>query len=59
MFSGLAKYNKLWAAMATMVVMVMLRKFDVSIPGLDQIITDLVVGALGSFGVYQVSNAKD
>lgn len=45
--------------MATMVVMVMLRKFDVSIPGLDQIITDLVVGALGSFGVYQVSNAKD
>ena len=48
--------RKLWAAIITIMVMIILRKYEVTVPGLDQIVTDLIIGALGSFGVHQIRN---
>lgn len=48
--------RKLWAAIITMMVLIILRKYEITLPGFDQIVTDMIVAALGSLGVHQVRN---
>lgn len=53
---NLKRYNKLWACMLSMLVMVILNERGITLPGLDQVVTNMMVGLLGSWGVYQVRN---
>jgi hypothetical protein len=52
----MSKYNKLIAALVGVGVMIAARHFDLTLPGMDAIVMDLIIGALTSFGVYQVEN---
>ena len=52
----MAKYSKLIAALIGVTALIAVRHYDVSVPGLEPIVMDLVVGALTAFGVYQVEN---
>ena len=52
----MSRYNKLWAALIGVLALFALRHFEVSIPGLDSVILELIVSALTAFGVYQVRN---
>lgn len=51
------KYRKLVAAVIGVAVLVAMQNYDIAVPGLSGIVSDLVVGALTAFGVYQVPNA--
>lgn len=53
----MARYNKLFAALIGVGALVAVRYFEVSVPGLEPIVMDLVVGALTAFGVYQFPNS--
>lgn len=52
----LRPYSKLVVAVAGIAGLVWLTNAGVSIPGLPQVVSDLIVGTLVSFGVYQVRN---
>lgn len=57
MTSFLGQYNKFWAALAGVALLIVLRRLGVSVPGLDTAVLDLIVGALTAWSVYQVPNA--
>lgn len=48
--------KKLISVVVGMVMLITLHKYDISIPGLDAVVLELVVGAGASFGVYQFTN---
>lgn len=50
------KYRKLVAAVIGIAVLVAVQRFDVAVPGLSGIVSNLIVGALTAWGVYQVPN---
>lgn len=50
------RYAKAWAAILGVSALIALRYYDVNIPGIDQVVLDVIVGALTSFGVYRVRN---
>ena len=55
----MTRYNKLWASLIGLIVLVGLDHFNVALPGFDAIVLDLIVSALTALGVYQVPNAED
>ena len=52
----LKPYAKLVVAVGGVGVMIWTRNANILIPGLDYLVQDLIVGALTSWGVYQVKN---
>ncbi|WP_164481557.1 hypothetical protein [Nitratireductor soli] len=52
----MAKYRKFIAALVGVAVLFAMRRFDVEVMGVDSIVLELVVSALTTAGVYQVSN---
>ncbi|MBN9137840.1 MAG: hypothetical protein J0I92_17600 [Phyllobacterium sp.] len=50
------KYAKFFVAAGGIAVLIGLQRFNVEIPGLADIVRDLIVGALVAGGVYQVPN---
>lgn len=52
----MAKYRKFLVALLGVAALFLLRHYDVSIMGLDQIVLELIVSALTAAGVYQVRN---
>lgn len=52
----MAKYSKFFVALAGVAALFLLRHYDVSILGLDQVVLELIVSALTAAGVYQVPN---
>ncbi len=53
----MGKYAKSLVAVAGLALLFVSRHFGVTIPGLDQIVSDVLVSALVAGGVYQVRNA--
>jgi hypothetical protein len=53
----LARYNKLWVAILFFGLMIAMQHYGFQLAGLQPIVLDLIVSALGAFGVYQVRNA--
>ena len=53
----MTRYNKLWAALVGLILLLAFRFYDFSFIGLDAVVLDLIVSALTAFGVYQVRNA--
>lgn len=49
-------YRKFIVAAGGIALLIGFRAFEVELPGLDAIVRDLIVGALVSWGVYQVPN---
>lgn len=52
----MGKYRKLFAALIGVAVLIGLRYFEVTVPGLEPIILELIVGGLTSIGVFQATN---
>lgn len=52
------KYAKFFVAAGGIAVLIGLQRFNVEIPGLADIVRDLIVGALVAGGVYQVPNKE-
>lgn len=52
-------YKKLGAAVIGITVLIALNHYNVAIPGLNSVVLEVIVGALTSFGVYQVTNEKE
>lgn len=52
------KYKKLIAAGLGLTILVIVRQNDISVPGLDSLVMELIVSALTAFGVYQASNEQ-
>ena len=50
------KYAKFFVAAAGVALLIGLQRTQVEIPGLSDIVRDLIVGALTAGGVYQVPN---
>lgn len=54
----MSKYAKFLVAAAGIGALIGLQQFQVEIPGLADIVRDLIVGALVAGGVYQVPNRQ-
>lgn len=54
----MTRYNKLWAALAIAGVFVAMKYFHLEPAGVDQLVVQVVQGALTAWGVYQVPNAS-
>ena len=54
--TNMAKYAKFFVALFGIAVLIGLQTYQVEIPGLSDIVRDLIVGALVAGGVYQVPN---
>lgn len=52
----LKPYSKAVVAVGGIGLLIWLRAADISVPGVDALVMDMVVGALVSLGVYQVRN---
>ncbi len=52
------RYAKFFVAAAGIGVLIGLQQFQVEIPGLADIVRDLIVGALVAGGIYQVPNRQ-
>ncbi len=52
------KYKKLIAAGVGLAVLVVIRENNITVPGLDALVMELIVSALTAFGVYQASNEQ-
>lgn len=52
----LSNYRKLYAVIIGTAALVAAQKFNIQIPGLEQIYTQLLLAAITSWGVYQVPN---
>jgi Na+/H+-dicarboxylate symporter len=50
------KYSKFFVAAVGIALLIGLQRFQVEIPGLADVVRDLIVGALVAGGVYQVPN---
>lgn len=50
------RYRKAVVAVIGVAALVAMRELDVTIPGIDAIVMELILSALTAFGVYQVSN---
>ena len=53
----MARYSKFFVAAGGIGMLIGLQYFKIVIPGLPDIVRDLIVGALAAGGVYQVPNA--
>lgn len=53
---AVSKYNKFFIALSGIAVLIGLQQFQVEIPGLGDVVRDLIVGALVAGGVYQIPN---
>jgi hypothetical protein len=49
-------YRKFIVAAGGIGLLIGFRAFEIELPGLDTLVRDLIVGALVSWGVYQVPN---
>lgn len=52
----MGKYRKFMAVLIGTAAIVLAQEYDLEIPGLEQIYTQLLLAALTSWGVYQVPN---
>lgn len=52
----MAKYRKFFAALIGVGALAAMRHFEVTVPGVDALVMELVVSALTAWGVYQVPN---
>lgn len=52
------KYRKLLAAAIGLVVLFVLDRLDITIPGVSDMVLDMLVSAAVAFGVYQVPNEE-
>ncbi|CCV14965.1 hypothetical protein [Mesorhizobium sp. STM 4661] len=52
----MARYSKFIVAVAGIGVLIGLQQFRVEIPGLGDVVRDLIVGALVAGGVYRIPN---
>jgi|GEM_PF-6940115 len=50
------KYSKFFVALGGVALLIGLQRFQVEVPGLADLVRDLIVGALVAGGVYQVPN---
>jgi hypothetical protein len=53
----MTKYNKLWAALIGLVLLMVFRANGWTFEGLDPFVIELAMSAATAFGVYQVRNA--
>lgn len=58
MSAWLAKYNKLWMAIAGFALLFFMKRAEIDLPGVDAAVTELLVSLLAGWGVYQVANTK-
>jgi hypothetical protein len=49
-------YKKLIASIVGVGIIVVFHKYDITLPGLDAFVMDILIGAGTSFGVYQATN---
>lgn len=54
----LKPYGKAVVAVLGIAVLIFTHKANVSVPGLDAVLLDVIIGGLTSLGVYQVRNAE-
>lgn len=52
----MARYSKFFVALIGVAVLFAMRHYNVSLPGLDSVVLELIVSALTAAGVYQVRN---
>ena len=52
----LQPYAKAVVAVAGVAVLIVTHRMNIAVPGLDDVILDVLIGTLTSFGVYQVRN---
>lgn len=52
----MGRYSKFLVAAGGVAVLIGLQQYQVEIPGLADVVRDLIVGALVAGGVYQVPN---
>jgi len=50
------KFNKLWVAVAAFASLFLMKRFGITIPGWDSSVLELILSALGAYGVYQAKN---
>jgi hypothetical protein len=53
----LSRYSKFIVAIAGVVVLFLMRRYDMEILGFDSVVLELIVSALTAAGVYQVRNS--
>jgi hypothetical protein len=53
----LQPYAKAVVAVGGIALLIWLRAANITVPGIDALVMDMIVGALVSLGVYQVRNA--
>jgi hypothetical protein len=54
----MARYSKFIIALTGIATLIGLQQFQVEIPGLSDVVRDLIVGALVASGVYHVPNRR-
>ncbi len=52
----MGKYRKLIAAIIGLVILLGLNYFEFVVPGINELVMQLIVGALTAFSVYQTPN---
>lgn len=57
MTAFLAQYNKLWAALGGIALLLLFRHLGIEIPGLNAAVLDLIIGGLTAIAVERVPNA--
>lgn len=50
------KFNKLWVALLAFGSLFLMKRFGITIPGWDSSVLELILSALGAYGVYQAKN---
>lgn len=56
MTAFLAQYNKLWAALAGIALLLLFRHLNIELPGLNAAVLDLIIGGLTAVAVERVPN---
>lgn len=52
------RFNKLWVAVVAFGTLFVMKRYDINIPGWDSAVLELILSALGAYGVYQVKNSQ-
>lgn len=52
----MSRYSKFFVALIGVGTLFAMRQYDVSLPGLDGVVLELIVSALTAAGVYQAKN---
>lgn len=53
----MGRYSKFFVAAGGLAALLVLRHFEVELPGFDGVVMEMVISALTAAGVYQVRNS--